>query len=143
MPKCPIILNSCNGLSSQTMEDKIAEHVANFEIFFDLVEIFEVNISCPNQKGGQALSGDIRLLVETLKALQETNDTLSAAAKKPKKPIILKIKPDYFTDNDTIDLESLGSMIEATQGLVDGYTTTNTTSNRSHLSDNHIADPKK
>lgn len=115
MPRCPIILNSCNGLASQTMEDKIAEHVANFETFFDLVEIFEVNISCPNQKGAQAMSGDINLLVGTLRALQKKNDELAAKTRRPKKPIILKIKPDYFDEEGGVDEKALARIVEATQ----------------------------
>lgn len=115
MPKCPLILNSCNGLASQTMEDKIAEHIANFETFFDLVDIFEVNISCPNQKGAQAMSGDIDLLVGTLRALQKKNDELAAKSGKTKKSIILKIKPDYFDEEGGVDKKALAQIIEATQ----------------------------
>ncbi len=115
------------------MEDKIAEHVANFETFFDLVEIFEVNISCPNQKDARAMSADTKLLVGTLKALQKKNDELAARTGKPKKPIILKIKPDYFDEDGGVDKRALAQMVEATQGLVDGYTTTNTTTDRSSI----------
>ncbi len=125
------------------MEDKIAEHVANFETFFDLVEIFEVNISCPNQKGAQAMSGDIALLVGTLKALQKKNDELAARTGKSKKPIILKIKPDYFDEDGGVDEKALARMIEATQGLVDGYTTTNTTTDRSSIVRAGYEDPGK
>ncbi len=143
MPKCPLILNSCNGLASQKVEDKITEHVANFETFFDLVEIFEVNISCPNQKGAQAMSGDIDLLVGTLRALQKKNDELAARTEKPKKPIILKIKPDYFDENDTLDYEAASRMIEATQDLIDGYTTTNTTTDKNIITESGINYPGK
>lgn len=125
------------------MEDKIAEHVANFETFFDLVEIFEVNISCPNQKDARAMSADTELLVGTLKALQKRNDELAAKTRKPKKPIILKIKPDYFDENGGVDEKTLARMIEATQGLVDGYTTTNTTTDRSALARAGHKDPEK
>jgi len=97
------------------MTDKITEHVANFETFFDLVEIFEVNISCPNQKGAQTMSGDIDLLVGTLRALQKKNDELAAKTGKLRKSILLKIKPDYFDEEGGIDEKALARIVKATQ----------------------------
>jgi dihydroorotate dehydrogenase len=142
LPKCPIILNSCNGLASQIEDDKVEEHVANFETFFDLVDIFEVNISCPNQKDAQAMGTNIPLLVNTLTALQRKNEQLARDGKK-KKPIWLKIKPDYFQEGGAINTDALKLILQATHGLVDGYTLTNTTTDRSSLKQHGYEDPGK
>ena len=89
------------------------------------------------------MSENNSLLEGTLKALQKKNNELATRTGIPKKPIILKIKPDYVDEGGDIDEKSLARMIEATQGLVDGYTTTNTTTDRSSIVAAGYEDPGK
>lgn len=106
----PVLVNLCNG---HDVTD--AYRAAEFEIqtmsLVDVVDGFEVNISCPNQVGAKDLAQKIDILRDALRRIHAVANG---------KPIFLKISPD--TDED-----ALAQIIEASREYVTGYSSTNTT----------------
>jgi dihydroorotate dehydrogenase len=81
------------------------------ESLCDVVDGFEVNISCPNQIGARDLAEKIDILRDTLQGVYRAANG---------KPIFLKISPDT-------DIEALKKIIKASREYVTGYRSTNTT----------------
>jgi dihydroorotate dehydrogenase len=92
-----------------------------FNVLFDWVDYFAVNVSSPNTPGLRALQEK-----EPLTALLNSLRTLNAARPRPK-PILLKIAPDLTNEqlDDIIDIVKLTG--------IDGVIATNTTLDRSNL----------
>lgn len=103
-------MNLCNG---HDVSDELRAHEfeSQTESLCDLVDGFEVNISCPNQAGAKDLAKKIDILRESLQRIYRAADG---------KPIFLKISPD--TDD-----EALIHIIAASKEYVTGYSSTNTT----------------
>lgn len=108
-------------------EDAWKDYTFCFNVLFDCVDYFVVNVSSPNTPGLRELQEKSSLL-KILSALQQINQGQS----KPK-PLLLKIAPDLTNEqiDDIIDL--------ATAVNLSGLVATNTTINRQGL----LASPKQ
>ncbi len=102
-------------------ENALADYTSAFEILFDYVDYFVVNVSSPNTPGLRELQ-DKGPLLALLQALQGRNRERN----KPK-PLLLKIAPD-LTDSQLDDIVEISQQV----GL-SGLIATNTTISRSGL----------
>ncbi|SFI75578.1 quinone-dependent dihydroorotate dehydrogenase [Myroides guanonis] len=102
-------------------EEAISDYEICFEILFDFVDYFVVNVSSPNTPNLRALQ-DKEPLKDLLNALQSKNK-----AKLNPKPILLKIAPD-LTDDQLMDIIEI---VEETK--IAGVIATNTTISRENL----------
>lgn len=109
-PGLLVVANIFNGASTLE-QDRAAELIRITNLIIDYVDAIEVNISCPNQKGGRDGEKKIEFLKRALKGIKEEANG---------KPIFLKISPD--TDEATLRM-----IIEASTDFVTGYSSTNTT----------------
>jgi len=106
----PVLINLCNG-HDITDSYRAAEFETQAISLCDVVDGFEVNISCPNQIGAQDLAKKMDILRDSLRRVHAVANG---------KPIFLKISPDT-------DREALVQIIEASREYVTGYSSTNTT----------------
>ena len=120
-------------------EDAISDYETCFEVLFDVVDYFVVNVSSPNTPGLRALQ-EKKPLTELLRRLKEKNISMCQVppygwspegGETPDttnpKPILLKIAPDLTNEqlDDIIDIViSVG---------IDGVIATNTTVSRDEL----------
>jgi dihydroorotate dehydrogenase len=102
-------------------EEAINDYVKCFNVLFDHVDYFVVNVSSPNTPNLRALQDK-----EPLSFILSKLKSLNALRERPK-PILLKIAPDLSKEqlNDIVD-------IVATTGI-DGLIATNTTIDRGNL----------
>lgn len=118
-----VIIGGNIGKNTATPNEKaIQDYCHCFEILFDLVDYFVVNVSCPNIKGLSGLQDKDNML-ELLYAIQKIN-----RSKPNQKPVLLKISPDL---NDQ-QLDEVTDIVTETK--LDGIIATNTSSQRSRLS---------
>jgi dihydroorotate dehydrogenase len=102
-------------------EEALNDYVICFEVLFDEVDYFVVNVSSPNTPNLRALQ-EKGPLMELLSTLQQKNE-----AKATPKPILLKIAPDLTN-------EQLDEIIEIVQETkIAGLIATNTTISREGL----------
>ncbi len=117
-----IIIGGNIGKNKLTLnENAVEDYKKSFEILFDYVDYFVVNVSSPNTPGLRELQNK-EPLTHLLSQLQKLNNQ-----KKQKKPILLKIAPD-MTDEQ---LDDIIEIIYTTK--LDGIIATNTTIDRSNL----------
>jgi dihydroorotate dehydrogenase len=120
--KSGIIIGGNIGKNKITSnEDANNDYVESFEILFEYVDYFVVNVSSPNTPGLRALQEK-----EPLKKLLETLYKINQGKKKPK-PILLKIAPDLTNEQ----LDDIISIVLETK--IDGVIATNTTISRDNL----------
>jgi len=102
-------------------EDAVNDYEQCFEVLFDYVDYFAVNVSSPNTPNLRALQ-EKEPLTELLNKLKYLN-----LRKKNPKPILLKIAPDLTNEqlDDIIDIVN--------QTKIDGVIATNTTTSREGL----------
>ena len=102
-------------------EDAINDYIQTFEVLFDNVDYFVVNVSSPNTPNLRALQ-DKEPLLKILSKLQSLNDE-----KAIQKPILLKIAPDLSNEqlDDIIDIVQVSKIA--------GVIATNTTISRDDL----------
>jgi dihydroorotate dehydrogenase len=101
--------------------DALKDYLSCFEVLYEHVDYFSVNVSSPNTPDLRALQ-DKKPLTEILSGLQEAN-----RQKAKQKPILLKIAPDL---NNT----QLNDIVEIVQMTgIDGIIATNTTIGREGL----------
>lgn len=102
-------------------EDAINDYIQTFEVLFDNVDYFVVNVSSPNTPNLRALQ-DKEPLLKILSKLQSLNN-----AKVIQKPILLKIAPDLSNEqlDDIIDIVQVSKIA--------GVIATNTTISRDDL----------
>lgn len=98
--------------------EAIGDYCRSFEVLFDLVDYFVVNVSCPNIANLTQLQDKDELLA-LLNAIQKLNKSRSSP-----KPILLKIAPDLKESQ----LDEIIEIVLET-GL-DGIIATNTTTTR-------------
>lgn len=102
-------------------EDAVSDYEICFEVLYDHVDYFVVNVSSPNTPNLRALQ-DKEPLTQLLQTLQDKNTV------KPKqKPILLKIAPD-LTDEQLLDIIDI-----VKQTGIAGVIATNTTISREGL----------
>ncbi len=109
-----------NKLTSN--EHAVEDYLKCFDVLFDVVDYFVVNVSSPNTPGLRALQ-EKEPLKHILFSLQDKNKL-----QKRQKPILLKIAPDLTP-------EQLDDIIEiVTETKLAGVVSTNTTISRDNLS---------
>ncbi len=102
-------------------EDAVKDYEYSFDVLFDYVDYFVVNVSSPNTPNLRALQ-DKEPLTQLLRTLKERN------VKKPSpKPILLKIAPDLSNEQ----LDDVISILKDVK--IEGVIATNTTISRSGL----------
>ncbi len=143
MPWVPIIANLCNSKSAITDEEQIDEFMYLMEIFYPYVEGFEVNVSCPNQKG-VTKNQDKDKVHKILKAIQERNESLALLHWCDKKAIILKVAPMTKEEDESkakdLTKEKLQDIADVCNELqIDAITATNTSAE--HDYDTKIMSP--
>jgi dihydroorotate dehydrogenase len=102
-------------------EEAVNDYEKCFEVLFDYVDYFAVNVSSPNTPNLRALQ-EKEPLTQLLQKLKSLN-----FKKKNPKPILLKIAPDLTNEqlNDIIDIVN--------ETKIDGVIATNTTISRDEL----------
>ena len=117
-----IVIGGNIGKNKATPNDQATvDYVKSFNVLFDVVDYFVVNVSSPNTPNLRALQ-EKAPLTELLKSLQLEN-----SKKTERKPVLLKIAPD-LTDSQLDDI------IEIVQEVkLDGVIATNTTISREGL----------
>ena len=93
----------------------------SFSILYDFVDMFVINVSCPNVKNITALQNITNLseIIDSLNQIRTFNDE--------SRPILLKISPD-------LTIEQLDEILElAMISGIDGIVATNTTTTRTGL----------
>jgi len=123
-----VLIGGNIGKNKTTPNEKaVDDYIYCFNILFDHVDYFVVNVSSPNTPNLRALQ-EKKPLTDLLNALQELNKT-----KETTKPILLKIAPDLSNDQlmDIIDIVK----ITHTAGVI----ATNTTLSREGLKSTHKA----
>jgi dihydroorotate dehydrogenase len=126
--KTSVIIGGNIGKNKATAnKDATSDYVISFNMLFDYVDYFVVNVSSPNTPGLRELQ-EKEPLMELLNTLQDLNNK-----KISRKPILLKIAPDLTNQqlDDIIDIVKLTK--------IDGVIATNTTIDRSKLKTNHEA----
>lgn len=120
--KTKIIIGGNIGKNKVTPnEEAVNDYEKCFEVLFDHVDYFVVNVSSPNTPNLRALQ-DKEPLTKLLKRIKELN-----ALKPSPKPILLKIAPDLTN-------EQLDDIIEIVASTgIDGLVATNTTISREGL----------
>ena len=120
-----IIIGGNIGKNKTTPNDNAQEdYLICFDVLFDVVDYFVVNVSSPNTPNLRDLQEN-EPLTALLNTLQKQNNS------KPKrKPILLKIAPD-LTDTQLSDIIDI---VEVTK--IDGVIATNTTLSRDGLKSN-------
>jgi len=122
MNKGDMIVGMNIGKNKDTPNEKaVDDYVYCFELLFDYVDYFVVNVSSPNTPGLRSLQ-EKEPLTQLLLSLQKINE-----AKDKPKPLLLKIAPD-LTESQLDDI------IEVAQvSKLSGLIATNTTISRADL----------
>ncbi len=102
-------------------EEAVNDYLLSFEVLFDVVDYFVVNVSSPNTPNLRALQ-DREPLQHLLTMLQDRN-----TIKKNPKTILLKIAPDLTKEQ----LDDIVAIVKEVK--LDGLIATNTTIDRSNL----------
>jgi dihydroorotate dehydrogenase len=120
-----IIIGGNLGKNTLTPNDQaINDYLLTFNVLYDYVDYFVVNVSCPNISDLHKLQ-DKDSLMEILNALMKER-----ALKSKSKPILLKISPD-------LNFSQLDEVIDiVAETLIDGIVATNTTTGRYGLTTN-------
>lgn len=120
-PKTILAASIAKNSASASDEDIAADYKKAFSYMYDFVDMFTVNVSCPNVKGLQNLQ-DVSYLsdiVDPLLDLRICYDTY--------KPILVKVSPD-------IPVEELDEILKyCMQSGIDGIVAGNTTRSREGL----------
>ncbi len=104
-------------------ENAVSDYLTAFDVLYDYVDYFVVNVSSPNTPHLRELQ-EKEPLKQLLLSLQEAN------FKQPKrKPILLKIAPD-LSDDQLLDIIEI-----VNETKIQGVIATNTTISRENLSD--------
>ena len=106
-------------------EEAVNDYIYCFNVLFDYVDYFVVNVSSPNTPNLRALQ-DKEPLTHLLSTLKELNEEKNAP-----KPILLKIAPD-LSDDQLLDIIDIVTSVK-----IDGVIATNTTLNREGLQSKH------
>jgi dihydroorotate dehydrogenase len=120
--KTKVIIGGNIGKNKVTPnEEATSDYEKCFEVLFDHVDYFVVNVSSPNTPNLRELQ-DKAPLTALLSRLKELN-----AQKKSPKPILLKIAPDLIDSQ----LDDIIDIVKSTK--IDGVVATNTTISRDGL----------
>ncbi len=107
------------------------DYLICFDVLFDYVDYFVVNVSSPNTPGLRELQ-DKEPLTALLKDLKKENVKKAARKKVKEKPILLKIAPD-LTEDQLLDIITI-----VKDSKIDGVIASNTTIERKDLKSHRI-----
>ncbi len=113
--------------ANRDASDRVADYVEGIRCFYDVASYFTINVSSPNTPGLRDLQAPAALddlLARVLAAREEM-----MAARKPRRPIVVKLAPDLAE----ADLEPVVGVLMA-RGI-DGIAVGNTTLSRFGVSD--------
>ena len=123
-PKTIIAASIAKNSTSASDEDTIADYKKAFSYMYDFVDMFTINVSCPNVHGLQNLQ-DVSYLSDILDPLLDLRICYDAY-----KPILVKVSPDIPT-------EELDEILKyCMQSGIDGIVAGNTTRSRDGLTTN-------
>ncbi|HAY17783.1 MAG TPA: quinone-dependent dihydroorotate dehydrogenase [Rikenellaceae bacterium] len=123
-PKTIIAASIAKNSTSASDEDIIADYKKAFSYMYDFVDMFTINVSCPNVHGLQNLQ-DVSYLSDILDPLLDLRICYDAY-----KPILVKVSPD-------IPAEELDEILKyCMQSGIDGIVAGNTTRSRKGLKTN-------
>ncbi len=108
------------------LQDAPTEHQKSLERLFEYADYFTINVSSPNTPDLRLLQGRDRL-VAIIRAVNESNQTMSQKFQTPPKPILLKIAPDLNGDQ----IDEIANV--AQEYSLNGIIATNTTVSRTSL----------
>lgn len=111
--------------------EAVKDYLICFDVLFDYVDYFVVNVSSPNTPGLRELQ-DKEPLTALLKDLKKENTKRAARKNVKEKPILLKIAPD-LTDDQLLDIIDI---VKDTN--IDGIIASNTTIARNNLKSHGI-----
>lgn len=121
-----VLIGGNIGKNKNTPNNKaIDDYIYCFEILFEYVDYFVVNVSSPNTPNLRALQAK-EPLTDILNGLQNLN-----SQKKNRKPILLKISPD-LNESQLIDIIDIINLTK-----IDGVIASNTTLDRNGLTSNN------
>jgi len=107
------------------------DYLICFDVLFDYVDYFVVNVSSPNTPGLRELQ-DKEPLTALLKDLKKENTKRASRKKGKEKPILLKIAPD-LTEDQLLDIITI-----VKDSKIDGVIASNTTIERKDLKSHTI-----
>ncbi len=117
-----LIIGGNIGKNKNTPNDEaVNDYIKCFDVLFDVVDYFVVNVSSPNTPGLRDLQ-EKEPLMNILNTLQKRNDKNGVS-----KPILLKIAPDLSNSQ----LDDIVEIVQETK--IAGVIATNTTISREHL----------
>jgi len=108
-----------------------SDYLMCFDVLFDYVDYFVVNVSSPNTPGLRELQ-DKEPLTALLKDLKKENTKRASRKKGKEKPILLKIAPD-LTEDQLLDIITI-----VKDSKIDGVIASNTTIERKDLKSHTI-----
>ena len=115
-PRTIIAASIAKNTSSTSDADAVEDYKKAFSLLYDFVDMFTVNVSCPNVEGLQTLQDVSYLsdLVDPLLDLRVCYDTY--------KPLLVKVSPDI--PHEELDEILNYCLISGIDGIVAGNTTT-------------------
>lgn len=114
-PNCILSASIAKNTTSETEEEIIRDYETAFSLMYDFVDMFAINISCPNVEDLDSLQ-DISKLSEVIDNLLELR-----LCYEEYKPILLKLSPDI----KEVQLDQIlhYSMMSGIDGIIAGNTT--------------------
>ncbi len=120
-PRPVLVASIAKNTTSTSDEDIIADYRKAFSYLYDFVDMFTINVSCPNVKGLQSLQ-DASYLADIIDPLLEARISYDEY-----KPLLVKVSPD-------IPFEELDQILRyCQQSGIDGIVAGNTTRSREGL----------
>ena len=120
-PKTIICASIAKNTTSASEGDIIGDYTKSFSLLYDFVDMFTVNVSCPNVEGLQHLQ-DVSYLSDVVDPLLDMRICYDSY-----RPILVKVSPD-------IPLEELDEILDyCMMSGVDGVVAGNTTTSREGL----------
>lgn len=120
-PAAIIAASIAKNSTSASDEDIIRDYTKSFAYLYDFVDMFTINVSCPNVKGLQSLQ-DANYLSDIIDPLLDLRICYDRY-----KPILVKVSPDIP------DEELDGILDYCMMSGIDGIVATNTTTSREGL----------
>ena len=115
-PRTILAASIAKNSTSASDEDTIADYRKSFSMLYDFVDLFTVNVSCPNVEGLRNLQ-DVSYLSDILDPMLDLRICYDSY-----KPILVKVSPDI--PHEELDEILRYCMLSGIDGIVAGNTTT-------------------
>lgn len=120
-PRTILVANIAKNTVSKNDTEVISDYERSFSLMYDFVDMFTINVSCPNVEGLQSLQ-DISFLSDILDPILDLRLCYDDY-----KPILVKLSPD-------IDFQQLDEILDwCMLSGIDGIVAGNTTRSRDNL----------